>query len=103
MYGSIWAHYQFEQGPVNGLGFGGGVRYVGESPDSTNTVESDASTLLDLMASYSFGKWRVALNGTNVLESARTDHDLVVRPLDRQVGFTHQQLGERSGIVRVSS
>ncbi|MFC4307788.1 TonB-dependent siderophore receptor [Steroidobacter flavus] len=68
VYGSIWAHYEFEQGPIQGLGFGGGVRYVGKSPDSTNTVESDASTLLDLMASYTFGKWRVALNGTNVLD-----------------------------------
>lgn len=67
-YGSVWGHYEFEDGPLAGLGFGGGVRYVGESLDATNTVESDASTLVDLMASYNIGKWRVALNGTNVLD-----------------------------------
>ncbi|MBL8269221.1 TonB-dependent siderophore receptor, partial [Steroidobacter sp.] len=67
-YGSVWAHYEFDAGPLTGLGFGGGVRYVGESLDATNTVESDASTLVDLMASYNYGKWRVALNGTNVLD-----------------------------------
>ena len=30
-WGSLWAHYTFQQGRFEGFGFGGGVRYIGET------------------------------------------------------------------------
>jgi iron complex outermembrane receptor protein len=68
MFGSIWANYEFESGPLTGFAFGGGVRYVGASPDSTNTVEAPSSTLTDLTAYYRHGHWRAALNATNIFD-----------------------------------
>lgn len=68
VFGSIWANYEFENGPMAGFAFGGGVRYVGASPDNSNTVESDSSTLFDLISYYKRGHWRVALNATNVFD-----------------------------------
>ncbi|MEM7099871.1 MAG: TonB-dependent receptor [Pseudomonadota bacterium] len=51
--GSFWATYEFTGGPLNGLGFGGGVTRVGERFESSlNRLELDGYTLVDLTAFY---------------------------------------------------
>jgi iron complex outermembrane receptor protein len=67
-FGSAWANYEIPAGPFAGLGLGGGVRYIGSSLDYTNRTEAPAVTLLDLVASYRYGKWRGALNATNLAD-----------------------------------
>jgi iron complex outermembrane receptor protein len=67
-FGSAWANYEIPAGPLAGLGIGGGVRYIGSSLDYTNLTEAPAVTLLDLVASYRYGKWRAALNATNLAD-----------------------------------
>ncbi len=54
---SIWAFFAPESGPLDGIGFGGGLRYVGESwGDDANTFRNDAKVFADLAASYDFGR-----------------------------------------------
>lgn len=71
---SLWAKYTWLDGPVAGLGIGGGVRYVGESyADSFNTILIPDYTLFDATVSFDFKYlrpdlkgWSVQVNATNL-------------------------------------
>ncbi|ODA68622.1 Ferrichrome-iron receptor precursor [Methyloligella halotolerans] len=66
---SLWAHYQFQQGQLEGFGFGGGVRYTGETyGDIANSalMTVPSYTLFDAMVDYETEKWRFALNVQNI-------------------------------------
>ncbi len=62
---SVWLDYTLG----NGLGFGGGVRYVGKRQnDEHNTSAERGVTLLDAALHYERGPWRVALNVSNLAD-----------------------------------
>ncbi|MBR0852295.1 TonB-dependent siderophore receptor [Bradyrhizobium diazoefficiens] len=64
---SGWADYTFKDGPLDGFGFGGGLRYVGSSwADIHNTLEVPAVVLGDLAVHYEWRNWRTALNVINL-------------------------------------
>ncbi|QGZ65738.1 TonB-dependent siderophore receptor [Paraburkholderia acidisoli] len=64
---SLWADYTLHGGPLRGLGFGGGVRYLGMSAgDTANTFDVGSVVLLDAAVHYDIGNWKFALNGTNL-------------------------------------
>lgn len=73
---SIFADYTFQQGLAEGLGFGAGIRYIGDSyGDDYNIVENDARTFVDAVAHYDFGARspklegvRFQLNATNLFD-----------------------------------
>ncbi|MEW5422941.1 TonB-dependent siderophore receptor [Amorphus sp. 3PC139-8] len=73
---SAWLDYQFASGPLDGLGVGVGVRYVGESyGDAANTLVVPAYTLLDASLRYDVGAkvaaldgLELSLNGKNLLD-----------------------------------
>ncbi len=65
---SGWLRYSFDAGVLRGLSVGGGVRYVGESHDELGLLDVPSVTLLDAMLAYETGRWRVALNGTNITD-----------------------------------
>lgn len=68
-FGSVWADYTFQSGPLRGFGFGGGVRYVGESyADTANTLPVDAYTLFDASVHYEIDGWRAAINVANLAD-----------------------------------
>ncbi len=53
---SLWMTYDVDQGPLEGLTLGGGLRYIGSSwGNNTNTFKVDPVTLFDAMVSYDFG------------------------------------------------
>lgn len=53
---SLWGHYLFQSGPLEGLGLGAGVRYVGESyGDDLNSFTNDDRVFVDASLSYDFG------------------------------------------------
>ncbi len=61
---ALWAYYTFYTGPVAGLGFGGGVRWVGNSyGDAANLIKMPSYTLLDAAVSYDFGYLRPEMKG----------------------------------------
>ncbi len=64
---SAWARYQLQEGPLAGLGVGGGVRYIGSSyADEANTLKVPSATLFDLMLDYDLGRASPALKGMQV-------------------------------------
>jgi iron complex outermembrane receptor protein len=75
---SLWADYTIQGGQLAGFGFGGGVRYVGESfGDATNTmamivpayVLGDAAVHYDLAGlSPQLKGWKLAVNMTNIFD-----------------------------------
>ena len=66
---SAWADYTFQEGPLTGFGFGGGVRYVGPSfADTANTLVVPSVVLGDLAVHYEWRNWRAALNVINVTD-----------------------------------
>jgi len=66
---SLWGDYTFQSGPLAGFGFGGGLRYVGESfADQANTLAVPARGLADAVLHYEYRQWRAALNVTNVAD-----------------------------------
>jgi iron complex outermembrane receptor protein len=66
---SLGADYTIVGGPLAGLGFGGGVRYVGEHyGDIYNDWKTPSYTLLDAAVHYDTGNWRFQLNAMNLTD-----------------------------------
>lgn len=64
---SFWSDYTFQDGYLRGLGFGGGIRYVGSSfADTANLLSVPSFTLFDAALHYEWDGWRVALNAVNL-------------------------------------
>ncbi len=72
---SFWADYRFDQGLLEGLTLGGGVRYVGSTFNGANTVKIPSYALLDAALSFDVGALRdgaagpqLQVNATNLLD-----------------------------------
>jgi iron complex outermembrane receptor protein len=66
---SGWADYTIQSGFLTGLGFGGGVRYVGKSyADNMNTLVVPSYLLGDAAIQYEWQGWRYALNVSNITD-----------------------------------
>jgi len=65
---SLWGDYTIEEGPLDGLGLGAGVRYIGETTDTTNTVTVDDVALFDAAIHYEWNSFRFALNASNLTD-----------------------------------
>lgn len=63
---SLWGLWEFDQPELKGWSVGGGVRYIGESWDGTNTIEVPSVTLFDAMIAYETEDWRWQLTGRNL-------------------------------------
>lgn len=67
---SLWSDYTLQNGPLAGLQFGGGIRYVGTTwGDDANTFKVGSSTVLDALLAYSRDNWRLSLNVTNLADT----------------------------------
>ncbi|SDV50244.1 TonB-dependent receptor domain-containing protein [Chitinasiproducens palmae] len=72
---SLWADYTLRDGPLRGLQFGGGVRFLGGTyGNTTNTFLLSSATLVDLALRYDLGRsfpglngWSASLNASNLL------------------------------------
>jgi iron complex outermembrane recepter protein len=61
---SLWLYYTVQSGYFAGLGFGGGVRYVGDTfGDPQNTLQVPDYTLFDLAMKYDLGSVYPILKG----------------------------------------
>ena len=68
---SAWVDYTIQTGALQGLLFGGGVRYVSSSyGDKQNTIENDAYTLFDAVIRYDLGQLSTDLNGASLAINA---------------------------------
>lgn len=67
--GNVWATYTLLEGPVKGLGFGGGVMYVSEVfHDNQNTFTLPAYTMVDATVYYNRPKYRISFKLNNILD-----------------------------------
>ena len=58
---SLWADYTIQSGLLEGLGFGGGVRYIGSSyGDDANSFEVPAVTLVDAALHYEWSNFGIS-------------------------------------------
>ena len=65
---SVWGIKRFAINGVDGFRAGLGVRYIGSSWDSTNTLKTPDATLVDAMLGFDHGNWRYALNASNLFD-----------------------------------
>jgi iron complex outermembrane receptor protein len=73
---SLWGHYTFEAGALDGLGLGAGIRYLSESfGDDTNTFENSARAFVDASLSFDFGARNPELDGLLLQVNAKNLFD----------------------------
>ncbi|MFZ2871708.1 TonB-dependent siderophore receptor [Zavarzinia sp.] len=66
---SGWAHYRLQEGPLEGLGFGLGVRHYTEQEGTlSNSFKLPAYTLVDAALSYEEGPFHARLNVMNLFD-----------------------------------
>lgn len=66
---SAWADYTIQSGRFAGLGYGGGVRFIGESwGDDANSFKVAAVTLVDATLHYDWRQYRLAINAQNLFD-----------------------------------
>jgi len=66
---SLWADYAFDEGTLEGLSFGAGFRYVGNSPgDSANTFFVPDYALFDAALRYQWRSLNLAINVNNIAD-----------------------------------
>ncbi|MBR0750577.1 TonB-dependent siderophore receptor [Bradyrhizobium jicamae] len=65
---SLWAKYRLTLLGLPGVTVGGGVRYIGQSWDGTDTIRTPDYTLFDAMIRYENGPWRFQVNATNLAD-----------------------------------
>lgn len=63
---SMWGVWEFDQPDLKGWSVGAGVRYIGASLDSLNTIEVPNVTLFDAMIAYEEDNWRWQISATNL-------------------------------------
>lgn len=64
---SLWTSYEFQDGTLEGLNIGAGVRYTGSKfADAANTLETPAFAVVDAALSYELGNLRSELSGTKL-------------------------------------
>ncbi len=75
---SLWEDYTTQGGALNGLGFGGGVRYLGSTfGDAANTYKIPNVTLFDAVIHYDWNRFRFAVNAQNVFDNEYIASDFV--------------------------
>lgn len=73
---ALWGHYDFQEGSLEGLGLGAGVRYVGESyGDDLNTFKNEDRVFVDAALSYDFGARNPDLEGLMLQVNAKNLFD----------------------------
>ncbi len=68
---SLWLHYRLQDGLLAGFGFGGGVRYIGETfGNLANSADMKVPefTLFDGVVDYEKDGWRLAVNVKNIAD-----------------------------------
>lgn len=65
---SLWMDYGFQDGPLGGFGFGGGLRFVGKTVDQAGTVSSSPYVQDEYMVRYELDDWRLSLNVKNLFD-----------------------------------
>jgi iron complex outermembrane receptor protein len=73
---SLWGDYTIQEGRLRGLGFGGGIRYIGNSwGNAPNTLFIPDYGLFDAMLSYELGGLNPKMDGAKLVLNANNIAD----------------------------
>ncbi|HEU4988102.1 MAG TPA: TonB-dependent receptor, partial [Rhizobiaceae bacterium] len=73
---NLWGHYVFQEGLLEGLGIGAGVRFASESfGNDQNSFKNSARTYVDAAISYDFGARNPKLKGLMAQVNAKNLFD----------------------------
>ncbi|WP_299130421.1 TonB-dependent siderophore receptor [uncultured Amaricoccus sp.] len=68
---SVWANYAMPEGRFEGLSFGAGLRYVGQTfGDDSNLITVPSYTLADAAIRYARGRLEGSINATNLFDKS---------------------------------
>lgn len=65
---SLWLDYSLKSGPWSGLGFGGGLRFVGKTVNYGGDIATSPYVVDEEMVRYDAADWRLSLNVKNILD-----------------------------------
>ena len=66
---NLWTTYEIQRGDLRGLGFGGGVNFVGErSGDLENTFDVDSYLLTNASVFYRRDSWQATISARNLFD-----------------------------------
>jgi|AGTN01.1.fsa_nt_gi TonB-dependent siderophore receptor len=65
---SVWLDYGLKDGPLAGLGFGGGLRFVGKTTNYAGDMSTSPYVQDEYMARYDVNDWRLSLNVKNLFD-----------------------------------
>ncbi|MDB6061579.1 MAG: TonB-dependent siderophore receptor family protein 6 [Verrucomicrobiaceae bacterium] len=65
---SLWADYTVRNGVADGLGFGAGMRYTGQSYSTDNAIVTPGNTVYDAAIRYQIEHLHLSLNVKNVFD-----------------------------------
>ncbi|GAB2463469.1 TonB-dependent siderophore receptor [Comamonas humi] len=68
---SAWLTHRFASAGRGGWSIGAGLRYTGSQWSGSPLIDTPASTLLDAMAAYDAGDWRLAFNVANLADKVQ--------------------------------
>ncbi|WP_372394722.1 TonB-dependent siderophore receptor [Azospirillum sp. HJ39] len=65
---SLWLDYGVQDGPLEGFGLGGGLRFVGKTTNNSSNVTTAAYVMDEMMVRYATEAWRLSVNVRNLLD-----------------------------------
>lgn len=97
---AVWGDYTVREGALNGLGFGLGIRYTGETfGDAANTIELPSYTLVDAAIHYELGNLdprlkgaKLSVNATNLFDKVYVSQCTVQSDVNCVYGLRRQVL-----------
>lgn len=66
--GGFWSRYTFTSGPLAGVGFGAGIRFVTDRETFDRSLTLPGHTIFDASVFYSVGQFRITAYADNVLD-----------------------------------
>ncbi|WP_237703833.1 TonB-dependent siderophore receptor [Rhodospirillum rubrum] len=65
---SLWADYTVQNGPLAGLGLGGGLRFIGKTTSSADDLSTGPQIIDEAMVRYAVKDWKMSMNVKNILD-----------------------------------
>lgn len=65
---SLWTDYTIQEGNLAGLGFGGGLRFIGRTTSSAGDVSTAPQLIDEGMVRYDVEDWRLSMNVKNLFD-----------------------------------
>lgn len=94
----LWLDYAVKDGPLAGLGVGGGLRFIGKTESAARDIVMSPQVLDEAMLRYDLEKWRLAVNVKNLFDR-EIDYNCT-NSTYAQTCYVHEPLTVTARVVR---